>query len=76
MVAAAVVAVGWRGRRASGDRFLVSSPGACGVLASVRRTSMMKWTNEARGVFLGTSGTCESVSVPVGKLRIAVGLND
>ena len=75
MVTAAVGAVGRRGWAASRDWPLITSSGAGGVLAAVRRTSMMKCTNLARGVFLGASGSCVSVSVAVEALGIMVGLD-
>ena len=37
---------------------------------------MMKYTIWAQGVFLGASGRCVSVSVAVGALRVAVGLDN
>ena len=76
VVAAAVGAVGGGGRAAAGDRSLVPSPGAGGVLAAMGRTSMMKCAIWARGVFLGASGRCVSVSVTVGALGVSIGLDD
>ena len=76
MVAAAVGAAGGGGREAPRDGFLVSSLGTGGVLAAMGRTSMMKCAIWARGVFLGASGRCVSVSVAVGALGVAVGLDD
>ena len=76
MVAAAVGAVGGGGWAAAGDGFLVPSLGAGGVLAAMGRTSMMKCAIWARGVFLGASGRCVSVSVTVGALGVAIGLDD
>ena len=76
MVAATVGAVGGGGRAAPGDGFLVSPLGAGGVLATMGRKSMMKCAIWARGVLLGASGRCVSVSVAVGALGVAVGLDD
>ena len=67
---------GGGGWAAPGDGPLVSSLGAGGVLAAISRTSMMKWAIWARGVFLGACGRCVSVSVAVGALGVAVGLDD
>ena len=76
MVTAAVGAVGGRGGAAAGDRFLVPSLGAGGVLAPMGRTSMMKCAIRAGGVLLGASGRCVSKSITVGALGVAVGLDD
>ena len=76
MVAAAVGAVGGGGRAAPRDGVLVSSLGTGGVLAAMGRTSMMKCAIWERGVLLGASGRCVTVSVAVGALGVAVGLDD
>ena len=76
MVAAAVGAVGGGGRAAPGDGLLVPPLGAGGVLTSMGRTSMMKCAIWARGMFLGASGRCVSVSIAVGTLGVAIGLDD
>ena len=75
MVAAAVGALGG-GLVAPRDGLLVSSLGTGGVLASMGRMSMKKSAIWTRGVFLGASGRCVSVSVAVGALGVAVGLDD
>ena len=76
MVAAAVGAVGGGGRAAPRDGFLASSLWAGRVLAAIGRTSMMKCAIWARGVFLGASGRCVSVSVAIGALGVTVGQDD
>ena len=76
MVVATFGAVGGGGGAASRDGSLVPFFGAGGVLASMGRTSMMKCAIWARGVLLGASGRCVSVSVAVGALGVAVGLDD
>ena len=76
MVAAAVGAVRRGGRAAPGDGPFVPSLWAGRVLAAMGRTSMMKCAIWARGVFLGASGRYVSVSVAVGALGVAVGLDD
>jgi len=52
----------------------VASLGAGGVVASVGRTSMMKRTIRAGGMFLGASGMGVSEPVAVGTLGVAVSL--
>ena len=67
---------GGGGRTASGDRSLVTPLGAGRVLASMRRTSMMKCAIWAGGVFQGASGRCVSVSIAVGAFGVVVCLDD
>ena len=74
MVVAAIRAVGRGGRAAAGNGLRVTAFGACGILASVGRTIVMKRTVGAGGVFLGASGIGVSESVAVGALGVAVGL--
>jgi len=74
VVIATVGAVGWGGRAAAGNGLRVAVCGACGVLASVGRTIVMKRRVGAGGVFLGVSGMGVSESVAVGALGVAVGL--
>ena len=76
VVAAAVGTVGGGGWAASRDWPVVAPLGGGGVLAPMRRTSMMKCAIWAGGVFLGASGRYVSVSVAVGALGIAVCLDD
>ena len=76
MVRAAVGAVGRGGGTAPGDQPLVASSGVDWVLAPMRQTSIMKCTKGARGVLLGASGRCVSVSVAVGALGVSVGLDN
>ena len=76
MVAAPVGAVGRGGWAALGDGLLVSSLTAGGVLAAMGRTSMMKCAIWARRVLLGASGRYVSVSVAIGALGVAIGLED
>ena len=76
VVAAAVGAVGGGGWATPRDGSHVPSLGAGGVLAAVSHTSMMKCAIWARGVFLGASGRCVSVSVAVGALGVAIGQDD
>jgi len=68
VVIATVRAVGGGGGAAVGDCLRVSALGACRVLASVGRASMMKHTGGAGRVFLGASGRGVSKSVAVGAL--------
>ena len=75
MVTTAVGAVGGGGRAASRDGPGVSPLGACGVLASVCRTSMVKRTEGARGVGLlaALGGVAEAVAVI--ELGVPVGID-
>jgi len=74
VVIATVGAVG-RGRGAAvGDGLGVASLGTGGVLAEMGRTSMMKRTIRAGGVFLGASGMGVSEPVTVGALGVTVSL--
>ena len=74
MVVTAVWAVGGEGGAAAGDGLGIAALGACGVLASLSRASMMKHTEGAGGVFLGASGMGMSESIVVGALGVAVSL--
>jgi len=61
----AVAATGGRGRTTGRDWLIVPALGAGGILTSVRRTSMVKRTNGARGVGGGASLMGVSVSPAV-----------
>jgi len=74
VVVAAVRAVGGGRRIAIRDGSGVPSLWAGRVLASVYRTSMMKRTIGAGGVFLGASGRGVSKAVAVGALAVTGGL--
>ena len=63
MVVTRVGRVGRGGGAAAGDGLGVAALGALGVLASVSRSSMMKRTVWAGGVFLGASGRGVSESI-------------
>jgi len=65
VVVTAVAATGGRGRTTGRDWLIVPAPGAGRILASVRRTSMVKRTNGARGVGGGASLMGVSVSPAV-----------
>jgi len=65
VVTTAVTAMGGRGRTTGWDWLIVPAPGAGWILASVRRASMMKRTNGARGVGGGASLMGVSVSPTV-----------
>ena len=73
-----VITADWAVGRASGaaaiDYLGVAALGACGVLASVSRASMMKRTRGAGGVFLSASGKGVSELIAVGALGLAVRL--
>ena len=75
MVVATIGAPGRGGRAAARDGFGVASLGAGGVLASVGRTSMVKRTIGARGVFLGAALSGVTVAVAVGALGVSVRLH-
>jgi len=74
VVITTVGAVVGRGGAAAGDGLGVAALGACGVLASVSRASMMKRAVGAGGVFLGASGRGVSKPIAVGALGVAVRL--
>ena len=74
MVVTIVGTVGRGGGTAAGQGLGVAALGAGGVLASVGRTSMMKRTVGAGGVFQGASGRGVSESVGVCALGVAVTL--
>jgi len=74
VVIATVGAVGGGRWAAVGDGSGVASLGTGGVLATMGRTSMMKRTIRAGGVFLGASGMGVSEPVAVGTLGVAVSL--
>jgi len=61
VVVTAVAATGGRGRTTGRDWLIVPAPGAGGILISVRRMSMVKRTNGARGV--GGEASLMGVSV-------------
>ena len=65
--------MGERGRTTGCDWLIVRAPGAGGILASVRRASMVKRTNGARQVGCGASLMGVSVSPTVLTLRGSVG---
>ena len=67
--------MGGRCVAAVGDRLLVASSGAGGVLTSVHRPSAMKQTIGARGMLLGAVGSRVAKTVAVGALCIAVCLD-
>jgi len=69
VVVTAVAATGGRGRTTGRDWLIVPAPGARGILTSVRRTSMVKRTNGARGVGGGVSLMAVSVPPAVLPLR-------
>ena len=74
VVIATIGAVGWGDGAAAGNGLRVAAFGACGVLAPMGRTIVVKRTVGAGGVFLGASGIGVSESVAVGALDVAVGL--
>jgi len=75
VVVATIGVVGRGGGAAAGDGLGVAAFGACGVLAPMGRTIVVKRTVGAGGVFLGASGIGVSESVAVGTLGVAVGLH-
>jgi len=74
VLVATIGAVGRGGRAVAGNGLSVAAFGACGVLAPVGRTIVVKRTVGAGGVFLGASGIGLSETVAVGALGVAVGL--
>ena len=76
VVAAPVGEVGGGGWTTPRDGLLVSSLRAGGALAAMGPTSIMNCAIWARRVLLGASGRCVSVSIAIGALGVAVGLDD
>ena len=74
MVLTGVRAVGGGVGAAAGDGFGVAAFGACGVLASVGRVTMMKSTVGAGGVLLGALGMGASELIGIEALPVAVNL--
>jgi len=74
VVITTVGAMGGGRETAAGDGLGIASLGAGGVLTLMGRTSMMKRTVRAGGVFLGASGMGVSESVTGGTLGVAVSL--
>ena len=75
MVVATIGAPRRGGRAGAGDRFGVASLGACGVLASMGRTSLVKRTIWAQGVFKGAALGAVAVAGAVGALGVSVRLH-
>jgi len=73
VVVTAVPAIGGRGRTTGWDCLIVPAPEACGILASVRRASMVKRSNGAHPVGCGASLMGVSVSPTVSTLGGTVG---
>ena len=73
MVVTAVAAMGGRGRTTGWDWLIFPAPGAGGIVTSVRRASMVKHTNGARGVGGMVSMMDVSVSPIVSTLGGSVG---
>jgi len=71
---ARIGAVRWGDGAAAGNGLRVAAFEACGVLAPMGRTIVVKCTVGAGGVFVGASGIGLSESVAVGALGVAVGL--